>query len=135
MKSKTEPLTLGEKLRKLRKEKGYSQEYFAECLKLSQKKVSNMENDKNTISLETLKKISKEFNVDLIELLSDVKGLIQNNTANDTSTINGIVNNTDSEELIIQFKERIEDFKNQLKTKDDLIDQLKNKVSQLEKLL
>jgi transcriptional regulator with XRE-family HTH domain len=38
MKSKTEPLTLGEKLRKLRKEKGYSQEYFAECLKLSQKK-------------------------------------------------------------------------------------------------
>ena len=98
MKSKTEPLTLGEKLRKLRKEKGYSQEYFAECLKLSQKKVSNMENDKNTISLETLKKISEEFNVDLIELLSDVKGLIQNNTANDTATINGIVNNTDSEE-------------------------------------
>jgi transcriptional regulator with XRE-family HTH domain len=104
-------------------------------LKTISKKVSNMENDKNTISLETLKKISEEFNVDLIELLSDVKGLIQNNTANDTATINGIVNNTDSEELIIQFKERIEDFKNQLKTKDDLIDQLKNKVSQLEKLL
>ena len=50
MKSKTEPLTLGEKLRKLRKEKGYSQEYFAECLKLSQKKVSNMENDTNNAS-------------------------------------------------------------------------------------
>ena len=132
MESKSSNLSIGIKLRKLRNSKGYTQDYMAEKLKVSQKTYSNMENEKATISLETLKKIAEELDTDLIELISDSKVVIQYNTTNDTSTaFNGVVNNAISEDLIIQFKERIEDLKNQLKTKDDLIELLKNNFSNL----
>ncbi len=47
---------IGNKLRQLRINKGYSQEYMAEILAVSQKTYSNMENDKTSISIEALKK-------------------------------------------------------------------------------
>lgn len=119
---------IGDKLRKLRVNKGYSQESMAETLQISQKTYSNMENDKSSISIENLKKIAEEFNVDLLELLSDGKVIVQYNTANDSSTFNGVVNNNVSEELIIQLKERIEDLKT-------IIGEKSTKISQLEKLL
>jgi transcriptional regulator with XRE-family HTH domain len=121
-------LKIGDKLRKLRVNKGYSQEYMAETLQISQKTYSNMENDKSSISIENLIKIAEEFNVDLLELLSDGKVIVQYNTANDSSTFNGVVNNNISEELIIQLKERIEDLK-------VIIGEKSTKISQLEKLL
>ncbi len=49
-------IKIGYKLRKLRMEKGYKQEYLAEVLEISQKTYSNMENDKSSISIDTLKK-------------------------------------------------------------------------------
>lgn len=128
MSNTTSQLKIGDKLRKLRANKGYSQEYMAETLKISQKTYSNMENDKSSISIENLKKIAEEFNIDLLELLSDGKVIVQYNTANDTSTFNGVVNNNVSEELVTQLKERIEDLKG-------IIQEKINKISQLEKLL
>jgi transcriptional regulator with XRE-family HTH domain len=128
MSNNNNQLKIGDKLRKLRAHKGYSQEYMAETLEISQKTYSNMENDKSSISIENLKKIAEEFNVDLLELLSDRKVIVQYNTANDSSTFNGVVNNNISEELIIQLKERIEDLK-------IIISEKSTKISQLEKLL
>lgn len=127
MNTTNQRLKIGDKIRKLRAEKGYSQEYFAERLNLSQKTISNMENDKSTISVETLKKISEELGIDILELLSDGKVIVQYNTSHDTSTFNGVVNNSISEELVEQLKERIEDLKNQLVLKDELISVLKSK--------
>jgi len=49
-------MVISNKLRKLRMEKGYSQEYLAEVLAVSQKTYSNMENNKSSISIKTLKK-------------------------------------------------------------------------------
>lgn len=126
--SNNNQVKIGDKLRKLRVNKGYSQECMAETLQISQKTYSNMENDKSSISIENLKKIAEEFNVDLLELLSDGKVIVQYNTANDSSTFNGVVNNNLSEELIIQLKERIEDLK-------IIIGEKSTKISQLEKLL
>ncbi|WP_353170419.1 helix-turn-helix transcriptional regulator [Flavobacterium sp.] len=128
MSNNNNQVKIGDKLRKLRVNKGYSQESMAETLQISQKTYSNMENDKSSISIENLKKIAEEFNVDLLELLSDGKVIVQYNTANDSSTFNGVVNNNVSEELIIQLKERIEDLK-------IIIDEKSTKISQLEKLL
>jgi transcriptional regulator with XRE-family HTH domain len=128
MSNNNNQVKIGDKLRKLRANKGYSQEYMAETLEISQKTYSNMENDKSSISIENLKKIAEEFNVDLLELLSDGKVIVQYNTANDSSTFNGVVNNNISEELIIQLKERIEDLK-------IIISEKSTKISQLEKLL
>lgn len=52
---------IGNRLRKYRNIKGYSQEYMAEVLHISQKTYSNMENDKTKIS------------IDVMELLADEK--------------------------------------------------------------
>jgi transcriptional regulator with XRE-family HTH domain len=40
-------IKIGNRLRKLRIAKGYSQEYMADVLQISQKTYSNMENDKS----------------------------------------------------------------------------------------
>ena len=118
-------IKIGSKLRKLRMEKGYKQEYMAEVLEISQKTYSNMENDKSSISLDTLKKIAQEYKIDLLELLKDDKVVIQNNSSNDTSTFNGVIYNH-SDELIHQLKERIA-------VKDKTILDLTKRIEQLEK--
>lgn len=122
-------IKIGSKLRKLRMDKGYKQEYMAEVLEISQKTYSNMENDKSSISLDTLKKIAEEYNIDLMELISDDKVIIQNNSSNDTSTFNGFVVNHLSEELLQQFKERIEDLKQMIEEKNKRIEILENRLN------
>ena len=125
---KNNSVKIGSKLRKLRISKGYSQEYMAETLKISQKTYSNMENDKSSISIETLKKIASEYNIDLMEILSDERVIVQNNNSNDTSTFQGgIIINHLSEELLTQMKERIEDLKSIIAEKDKRIQQLEKK--------
>ena len=119
---------IGNKLRQLRINKGYSQEYMAEILAVSQKTYSNMENDKTSISIEVLKKIAEEYKVDMIELLSDGKVVVQHNNFSDTSSMQGIIYNHASDELIAQLKSRIEDLKDSLAEKEKYI-------STLEKLL
>ena len=128
MNTTTRQLTIGDKLRKLRTEKGYSQEYFADKLNLSQKTISNMENDKSTISIETLKKVASELDIDLIELLADGKVIVQYNTSQDTSTFNGVVNQSPNDTIISdykliinEYKEIIEDLKRQVVYKDSLL--------------
>ena len=61
MKDQQNGINIGIKLRKLRMQNGYSQEYLAEVLEVSQKTYSNMENDKSSISIDTLKKIAQEY--------------------------------------------------------------------------
>ena len=120
MKDQTNGINIGIKLRKLRMQNGYSQEYLAEVLEVSQKTYSNMENDKSSISIDTLKKIAQEYKIDLLDLINDGK-IVQNNNSVDSSTINGIVNNNDSQELIIQMKARIEELKQTIEEKNKLI--------------
>ncbi len=86
-----------------------------------------MESDKSSISIETLKKIAQEYKIDLLELLNDSK-IVQNNNSIDSSTINGIVHNNDSQELIIQMKERIAELKNTIEEKNKLIAVLESKL-------
>ncbi len=120
MKDQQNGINIGIKLRKLRMQNGYSQEYLAEVLEVSQKTYSNMENDKSSISIDTLKKIAQEYKIDLLDLINDGK-IVQNNNSVDSSTINGIVNNNDSQELIIQMKARIEELKQTIEEKNKLI--------------
>jgi transcriptional regulator with XRE-family HTH domain len=118
-------IKIGSKLRKLRMEKGYKQEYMADVLEISQKTYSNMENDKSSISIDTLKKIAEEYKIDLIELLSDDKVIIQHNNSHESSTFQGgIIINHLSEELLNQMKERVTDLKQIIAEKDKRIETL-----------
>lgn len=125
---KTQGITIGNKLRQLRMNKGYSQEYVSEILAVSQKTYSNMENDKTSISIEVLKKIAEEYKVDLIELLSEGKIGVHQNNFSDISSLREIIYNHATEELIAQLKSRIEDLKESLVGKE-------KHISTLEKLL
>lgn len=123
-------MVIGNKLRKLRMGKGYSQEYLAEVLEVSQKTYSNMENSKSSISIETLKKIAEEYKIDLIELLSDDKVIVQNNSSRESSTFQGgIIINHMSEELLNQMKERIEELKQTISEKNKHIELLEKRLN------
>ena len=71
-------MTLGEKIRSLRKENNYSQEDLAEILDVSRQAVSKWESDKGIPELDKLIQISNTFNVTMDYL---VKNNIQNETS------------------------------------------------------
>ena len=64
-------MTFGEKLKVLRKEKGYSQEEFAGLLNVSRQAVSKWESDRGTPETDKLLQISNMFGVTLDYLLKE----------------------------------------------------------------
>jgi transcriptional regulator with XRE-family HTH domain len=117
-------LKIGRKVRALRNEKGFSQEYVAFNLNISPKTYSNMENNKSSISINTLEKLAKLYDKNILDILLDDKVLMQHKTLSDTSSMQGIVHCTNSEELVTQLKERIQDLKSELSNKEKRIENL-----------
>lgn len=70
---------IGSKIRKVRELKGYSQEYVAELLGLSQNNYSNIETGRTKLTLNRLDDISKILNIDPIDLLKFDETLVFNN--------------------------------------------------------
>ena len=64
-------MNLDEKIKKIRKDNKMSQDDFAEILNVTRQTVSNWENKKNYPDIETLIKISDEFNISLDILLKE----------------------------------------------------------------
>ena len=64
-------MTFGQKLKKLRKDKHFSQSDIANFLKVDQTTISVWECDKCEPNYRTLKTISIAFNVSIDELLAD----------------------------------------------------------------
>lgn len=56
-------------IRKIRTQKGYSQEYMAYELNISQKTYSNIENNKSPLTIEMIEKIATLLDVSFIDLL------------------------------------------------------------------
>lgn len=61
---------LGENIRTLRKQKGWTQEVFAEAANINDKEVSHIESGNRNITIETLIKIALALNVDSTDLLN-----------------------------------------------------------------
>ena len=68
-------MKLCDKITKLRKMKGLSQEELANELDVSRQSVFKWESGENTPDLEKIKKLAKLFNVTFDELLDDEKDL------------------------------------------------------------
>jgi transcriptional regulator with XRE-family HTH domain len=64
--------TINEKIRLLRLERSFSQEYVASQLELSQSYYGRIENGKRTISLDCLMKILSILDVDHITFFNDI---------------------------------------------------------------
>ncbi|MBN8642141.1 MAG: helix-turn-helix transcriptional regulator [Flavobacteriales bacterium] len=117
----------GNKLRQLRLDKGYSQEYMAELLEVSQKTYSNIENNKSPISVERLLKVIHEYQIDASVFLTEKSKA----TTLQTTTENHKKNTISflSEELILQLKERIEEYKTIVHEKNRRIEFLENRLN------
>lgn len=118
---------IGEKIRKIRSIKGYSQEYMAEVMKISQAAYSDIENNKTKINLDRIQELAKIFRIDVNDLISFDENQVFNNTFNENSkgffNVQKVMNeNFDNErkvynEQINNLKEEINYLRNKLDKK------------------
>jgi transcriptional regulator with XRE-family HTH domain len=101
-------MSLGNKLRHLRSEKGYSQENVAEDLDITQAGYSKIESGKTTINTEQLTTLCKLFNVTPNFLLDyNEKNVIHN-----INHCNGVANGVSSQNVYINEGEILKEILN-----------------------
>lgn len=99
---------VGEKIRKIRAMKGYSQEYMASKLNMSQNNYSRIELDQNKINLDRLHELAEVLGVDDMDILKfDDKYFFNSVSHNQTGgeTKSGIFNGDD---LVKSLREEIQ---------------------------
>lgn len=79
-------LQIGENIRKIREVKGYSQEYMANKLNISQRRYSTIESDNKKIDAERLKAIAEILEVNVLDILTfNDKAFFNNNYCTQSS--------------------------------------------------
>ncbi len=73
---------IAEKLRLIRQEKGFSQQYVADCLNISVSTISRIENNPGKINLEYFALISEFYQIELRNIFSDNESEIQDELSN-----------------------------------------------------
>ena len=112
-------------IRRIREQKGYSQDYMGVKLGITQSSYSRIESEDAALSIEQLQKIADILETDISAFLDASKITIQNYTNNDVEFVNGCVEN-----LYIENKETT---KKLIQTLEDNIQQLKNENQHLKK--
>lgn len=114
---------IGQKIRKLRENRNFSQEYVAECLGISQTAYSKIENDQTKLTAERITKLSQLFNIPENEFFSfDQHIEFHNNTIT-----NGYVNS------IIQTQKEV--YESTIETLQQQINQLNTERNKLLEIL
>lgn len=92
---------LGRKIKQLRKDKGWTQEYLSELVGLNTKSILRIENGKTFPSIENLEKIAQVFKVEISDLFEN-----KANADKDIlkSLIFEIVNKLNDEKMSIAYK-------------------------------
>ena len=106
-------MTLGEKLKKARINKNFTQEYLAEMLNVSQKTYSNFENDKSKPGFSQVEEMATVLDVSVLDFLSG-DGLSFNYDNTHGGNNGFIYQNQLPEKLIEQYEERIKELKEQV---------------------
>lgn len=98
---KSTKMLFGERIRELRKNRGLTQEQFAELIEVEQKHVSRLELGKSFPTIERLEKISHALNVPLRDIF-DFVHLSDQETR--STNIEEMLNQLDDEHQKIAFK-------------------------------
>nr|WP_321221610.1 helix-turn-helix domain-containing protein [uncultured Psychroserpens sp.] len=110
---------IGDRIKRVREIKGYSQEYLADSLNISQSAYSDLENNKTKLGLNRLQKIADALDTDIIEFMSS------NITFSDNQK-GGVANNA---YVINQLSNQLkEQYEIRLKEKGDIIEMLKSQL-------
>ena len=68
----TQQIALGRRLKKLRAERGYSQEQFAKLIEMDRSYYATIETGRRNVTLQNLAKIAGGFGITLSELLEGI---------------------------------------------------------------
>jgi len=117
-------MTLGDKLKRARINKNFTQEYLAEVLNVSQKTYSNFENDKSKPAFGQVEDIANVLEMSVLDFLSGDNVTI-NSTNGDHSGF--IYQNQFPEKLVEQYEERIKELKEQVQELKEELKTVKNK--------
>lgn len=98
-------MNIGENIRKIRDLKGFSQDYMAAKLKMSQRQYSRIEKEETKLDLQKLEEIGKVLEVTPIQLMGFDEKLIFNQY--NTNTANGVYYNHFPMELKEQYDKQI----------------------------
>jgi transcriptional regulator with XRE-family HTH domain len=101
---------VGNKLKKLRKNKNFSQEEMADYLNISQSAYARMESGESHSWASHINDICRVFEISPEELVKSESVVINNNQQGGSSN-NAIVIDQLSEKLIEQYEERIKELK------------------------
>ena len=107
--------TVGNKIRRFRELREYSQEYMANKLEITQSAYGKIENESVKITIERLQKIAEILNVELSNLINSNNQNIFNQCNNHTA--NGYIEN--------QYNDLKEAYNQIIKSKDEQIELLK----------
>lgn len=113
-------LKVGQKIKKIRELRNFTQEYMADKLAISQTSYGNLEREETEITLKRLLQVAQILEVKIGDLLGfdENKMLVGNMTNNTTGVINGLIYNNESFERERKlYEERISDLQ---KTVDNL---------------
>jgi transcriptional regulator with XRE-family HTH domain len=115
-------VTIGEKIRKMRELRNYTQEYMAERLQIKQATYSNLETGVAEIKFIQVEKVATVLEISLLELINfDEKKVFKasNNKEENQKSIRENSTNTEKqlyEQILVMQKERIVFLENLVKT-------------------
>ena len=110
---------IGFNIRKIRESKGFSQDYMANVLDISQASYARLENEDTKVTVDRLSKIAEILNTNIIDFFDADRVTIQSQNNYEGSYV--LVQN-----LTIENKEIMEKL---LKSKDDQINLLQNVIN------
>lgn len=108
---------IGERVKNVREQRNYSQQYVATKLGVSQKAYSKIETGETKLSVENLMKLSEILDTTINDLLDSVGNAVYNNLG--THTGEGVVIHKTTSDKISELYEKI------LQSKDEEIQRLK----------
>lgn len=122
--------TIGNKLKKLRKNKSWSQEQVADLLNLSQSSYARIESGESHSWASHLEKICEIFEILPEELVKNDNVVIGNIGTNNGVGYAKVVNQL-SEKLLEQLEKQLVEKDKRIEEKDDIIKDLKNTIAEL----
>ncbi|MCY0969695.1 helix-turn-helix domain-containing protein [Chryseobacterium wangxinyae] len=114
-------MKIGQKLKGMRIEKGFSTIEVAEKLDISESTYRRFENDKSFPDVFILDKIAKMYERNFSDLLPDGMTIINNNSGEHFDNV-GYIFNQQSEKLIEQYEIRIKEKDEQIALLKSLLD-------------
>jgi len=115
--------SIGFNIKRIREQKGYSQEFMASQLNISQPSYARIESQEIKLSIERLQKIATILETDILTFLDSSKINIQNQTNEEGAYGNGYVENlhVENKETLKKLIQTMENENQYLKTEIEFL--------------